>query len=1619
MRRNKNNDAKYCLAVNQHVLVFLDTGKCNPEHFTKKAHPDSDTSYYHCNADGTLAKRDCAQGRVFNKTSLECEFTKKLEETSSAVEAVQLPQFQAPDDICSGGIPLTRLSAPVVCNPTISTCPDGYFCTLHSRTGTSYCCQSIVEPYQESTLCTGNQPMNGLPKSCVLSASSSCPIGFGCNLVGGSFTRCCGRNFGCPVNSAGYVNPTTGAYVQCNKADPTSCPSGFMCTQSSMFNTGICCSDTSSSPTDVCGGDNPLSKPNPCSASSPCPAGFSCRNGRCCPARGLCPAGTPLGGVTSCSNSNPCPNNYQCVTSNAQQYCCPAPEHVCGQSRDAGVPCETRVTAVSRYYFDSTTGSCRAFQFSQCGGNANNFDTLEQCEGFCLESQCPQGTGLRAGPSVATCSAAQALGDLTSIGTPDTTCPAHYSCVQPLFGSNFICCTSSEHVCRDAVTAGTSCFGAFLTIQRFHYNVDRGQCEPFQYYGCNGSGNNFVTKRQCEAACQPQVKSACNGVAPLNDEGDYVQRCSENVPCPRGSWCNTRGYCCPHTETACQSPRSIGHTCLSQRPGTYWYFDTSTETCLPFAYSGCGGTSNRFADREACEQMCINKLGECPRGMAPFLTPAGTKQCAINVAGSCPEGSSCVRSNLGEPICCTSTAQCPLVDLHMLFLVNLKVIAYLNLFSTGSDSNVACIPDDDNCPQGYQCLQSNNVPGFYMCCTGHARRMSAVAAAARRSSVNARPKGMMASLLAAAGASSLSRYAAAAAAPKCPSGLHSNGQRCTVNEIEGCPHGYVCLGGESIRGVCCKASPKCRKKKKPYYVGKKQVLTCGDDEAGCPRGSSCIASSIEGVDICCMSKGGSTHSGSSSTHSSSSSSSTHSTFSKVPKVVPKCKDGALPFFALGSRVPQQCTADRDDECPEEYECDQASDENNYCCPAWDRCPNNASPFLVEGSRKPLGCNWMANNCPEGYSCEGSKDRAICCRSRPTSAQCPTGRSPFLYAKRPLVCPPGKKSCPSGYDCVTSRGNIHICCSTIEHQAPECVNGYAYFDPATSKNQLCDPAMDSCPTGYRCKRSTMANAHVCCTILMDNRYDGMNGLDGSPPTCHMAIKPCPTTAAYQCIYSAEKQGSYCCAPVDTTSAATRTNYRAFPPNRRAPMNNNNLNAYNQQQHQQQQYQLQLQYQQQRGVANNNINANNNQQQQQLPNYGSGGMGPVPETGCGGTAGTTEMMLPLPESNGMDNTAGGYAGNIYGGAGGLNPYANQASAAQQQFMASIMNGAGSSMSNNGGAGAMQQSNAMMPAAQTVTAGENGVPNIFVASCPPWSKSKHSWGTSTGGGPTQQPHFSPEMASESPSSNTTSLQYAPTKEAASNMTSTNTTTASLQCPQEWSILLELAKEVVFFVGQQGCDTDSQCTQRTNGTRCYKRYCSCEEGRLIHESKCVVQCPEGFLNIAGRCHDLTTIVFMDSVEERENGTLGGYCKDTVVMEEQCVVENAYCNERSITCQCKPGFELHMDFENKDDKGLCQKVEGSKFEKTDSKKSEQRLLDQVFDEVDEMQVVLDETAQSPQTFYAIESNDSTGSETDVTTSTTTGPAPTSEMKTEKPVNTVRSQPLNDTMTIFFQSDDQ
>lgn len=38
---------------------------------------------------------------------------------------------------------------------------------------------------------------------------------------------------------------------------------------------------------------------------------------------------------------------------------------------------------VTRYYHNPITGNCEAFQYRGAGGNANNFESQEQCESYC------------------------------------------------------------------------------------------------------------------------------------------------------------------------------------------------------------------------------------------------------------------------------------------------------------------------------------------------------------------------------------------------------------------------------------------------------------------------------------------------------------------------------------------------------------------------------------------------------------------------------------------------------------------------------------------------------------------------------------------------------------------------------------------------------------------------------------------------------------------------------------------------------------------------------------------------------------------------------------------------------------------------------------------------------------------------------------------------------------------------------------------------------------------------------------------------------------------------------------------------------------------------------------
>lgn len=106
-----------------------------------------------------------------------------------------------------------------------------------------------------------------------------------------------------------------------------------------------------------------------------------------------------------------------------------------------------------RYRFNSDEGVCQAFTYGGCGGNANNFRELDECERLCRDA-------------VDACSLPPAQGE-----------------------------------CEEFA-------------ERYYWDARSQACESFMFGGCGGNSNNFETAVQCEQQCrerQPEPEPAKSG----------------------------------------------------------------------------------------------------------------------------------------------------------------------------------------------------------------------------------------------------------------------------------------------------------------------------------------------------------------------------------------------------------------------------------------------------------------------------------------------------------------------------------------------------------------------------------------------------------------------------------------------------------------------------------------------------------------------------------------------------------------------------------------------------------------------------------------------------------------------------------------------------------------------------------------------------------------------------------------------------------------------------------------------------------------------------------------------------------------------------------------------------
>ncbi|CAL8240662.1 unnamed protein product [Merluccius merluccius] len=115
---------------------------------------------------------------------------------------------------------------------------------------------------------------------------------------------------------------------------------------------------------------------------------------------------------------------------------------LCVMKEDAG-PCKA---IKERFYFDIDTGRCMMFEYGGCGGNANNFQSLQACELTCV--------------------------------VPADKSPCHLD--------------QDPGPCRGLVT-------------RYVFDRVSQECRQFYYGGCYGNANNFRSESECQSKCQNPV----------------------------------------------------------------------------------------------------------------------------------------------------------------------------------------------------------------------------------------------------------------------------------------------------------------------------------------------------------------------------------------------------------------------------------------------------------------------------------------------------------------------------------------------------------------------------------------------------------------------------------------------------------------------------------------------------------------------------------------------------------------------------------------------------------------------------------------------------------------------------------------------------------------------------------------------------------------------------------------------------------------------------------------------------------------------------------------------------------------------------------------------------------
>ncbi|KAM9308073.1 kunitz-type serine protease inhibitor A-like [Gastrophryne carolinensis] len=151
-----------------------------------------------------------------------------------------------------------------------------------------------------------------------------------------------------------------------------------------------------------------------------------------------------------------------------------------------------------RYNYDAETNTCNEFNYGGCGGNGNNYETLEECERTCkkIEKECVSP------PYTGDC---EALAIRYNYDAETNTCNEFNYGGCDGNGNNYETLEECERTCKkidkDCVSPPYTGNCEALAI-RYNYDAETNTCNEFNYGGCDGNGNNYETLEECEQTCK-------------------------------------------------------------------------------------------------------------------------------------------------------------------------------------------------------------------------------------------------------------------------------------------------------------------------------------------------------------------------------------------------------------------------------------------------------------------------------------------------------------------------------------------------------------------------------------------------------------------------------------------------------------------------------------------------------------------------------------------------------------------------------------------------------------------------------------------------------------------------------------------------------------------------------------------------------------------------------------------------------------------------------------------------------------------------------------------------------------------------------------------------------------